>query len=65
MFRMYQYAMLGETNSITAGFADLDWSELLVFAVIIIAIFAIGIYPKPILNMAQPALDHILSYALK
>ncbi len=65
MFRMYQYTMLGETNTLTAGFTDLSWSEMLVFGIIIIAIFAIGIYPKPILHMAEPALNHILSYALK
>lgn len=65
MLRMYQYSVLGETNTLTAGFTDLSWSELLVFSVIIVAIFGIGLYPKPILGMAQPALDHILSYALK
>jgi NADH-quinone oxidoreductase subunit M len=65
MFRMYQYSMLGETNSTTAGFADLSWSELLVFSIIILTIFGMGLYPKPILRMAEPALNHILSYALK
>ncbi|MDB5283330.1 MAG: proton-translocating NADH-quinone oxidoreductase, chain [Bacteroidota bacterium] len=65
MFRMYQNVMLGETNSLTSSFADLTWSEWAVFVPAIVAIFVIGIYPKPILNMVHPALDNILTYALR
>jgi NADH-quinone oxidoreductase subunit M len=57
--------MLGETNSLTAGFTDLTWSELTVFAVLIAAVFVCGVYPKPILQIAGPPLDTILKYTLR
>ena len=65
MLRMYQNVMLGNTNENTIGFTDLHWSELAVFVPVIAAIFLIGIYPKPILNIIQPALDNILTYSLR
>jgi NADH-quinone oxidoreductase subunit M len=65
MLRMYQRVMLGETNSLTGAFEDLDWKEFLVFGLIIIAIFEIGIFPKPLMQMMQPALDNILNYSLR
>jgi NADH-quinone oxidoreductase subunit M len=65
MLRMYQNVMLGNTNENTVGFTDLHWSELAVFAPVIAAIFVMGIYPKPILNIIQPALDNILTYSLR
>ena len=65
MLKMYQRTMLGETNSLTAGFADLTVSELSVFVILIAAIFVCGVYPKPILQIAGPALDNILKYTLR
>ncbi len=62
MFRMYQNVALGETNSLTSTFEDLNWSEMAVFVPVIVAIFVIGVYPGPILHMVQPALDNILNY---
>ena len=65
MLKMYQRTMLGETNSTTAGFADLTASELSIFVILIAAIFVCGVYPKPILHIAGPALDNILKYTLR
>ena len=65
MLKMYQRTMLGETNSLTAGFTDLSISEMAVFGVLIAAIFICGVYPKPILEIAGPALDNILKYTLR
>ena len=65
MLKMYQRTMLGETNSLTAGFKDLSISEIAVFGVLIAAIFVCGVYPKPILEIAGPALDNILKYTLR
>ena len=65
MLKMYQRTMLGETNDLTAGFADLKMSELSVFVVLIAAIFVCGVYPKPIMEIAGPALDNILKYTLR
>lgn len=65
MLRMYQYAMLGEGTSLTTDFKDLNWQELLVFTLIIIGIFQVGIYPKQLMHMMQPSLDLILNYSLR
>jgi NADH-quinone oxidoreductase subunit M len=65
MLKMYQRTMLGETNDLTAGFTDLKMSELSVFVVLIAAIFVCGVYPKPIMEIAGPALDNILKYTLR
>jgi len=65
MLRMYQYSMLGESNSSTATFEDLHWSELIVFVLIIIGIFQVGLAPKPFSDIIQPSLDYILNYSLR
>jgi NADH-quinone oxidoreductase subunit M len=65
MLRMYQYVMLGETNTATVAFEDLSWKELLVFVCIIIAIFELGLFPKQMMSMMQPSLDLILNYSLR
>lgn len=65
MLRMYQNVMLGETNSLTTSFEDLNWKELLVFVFIIIGIFEIGLAPKMFMQMMQPSLDLILNYSLR
>jgi NADH-quinone oxidoreductase subunit M len=63
MLRMYQRVMLGQPNAKTLNFADLTWSELSVFVILISAIFVCGVYPKPIFTIAQPALDKIFALA--
>jgi NADH-quinone oxidoreductase subunit M len=65
MLRMYQYVMLGETNERTAGFEDLNARELTIFAILIIGIFAMGVYPKPFMQLVQPSLETILSYSMR
>ena len=65
MLKMYQGVMLGETNALTHQFEDLKWNELLVFGSLIAVIFICGVYPKPILHIAQPALDVILKNTLR
>lgn len=65
MLRMYQLVMLGETNTRTSSFEDLNWKELFVFVLIIIGIFEVGIFPKQLMTMMQPSLDNILNYALR
>jgi NADH-quinone oxidoreductase subunit M len=62
---MYQYVMLGETNERTAGFEDLNTRELTIFAILIIGIFAMGVYPKPFMQLVQPSLETILSYSMR
>jgi NADH-quinone oxidoreductase subunit M len=65
MLRMYQRVMLGEPSPAVVGFTDLNTNELMVFGILIAAIFACGVYPKPMLTLVQPALEHILKNTLR
>jgi NADH-quinone oxidoreductase subunit M len=60
MLRSYQKIMLGETNSLTSAFTDLNFNEKAVFVPIVLLIIAMGVYPKPILDIAEPAIKHIV-----
>lgn len=60
MLRAYQRIMLGETNAHTNDFRDMLLSEKVVLGALAVAVFAIGVYPKPLLNFAEPALAQIL-----
>ena len=60
MLRSYQKSMLGEINSVTSNFIDLSFNEKAVLISIVILIFAMGVYPKPLLDIAEPALQHIV-----
>jgi NADH-quinone oxidoreductase subunit M len=55
MLRSYQSIMLGETNVITASFSPLSGSEKAVLVILCAAIIAFGIYPKPLLDIAEPS----------
>ncbi len=55
MLRSYQSIMLGETNAITTGFAPLSGSEKAVLVILCAAIIAFGVYPKPLLDIAEPS----------
>jgi len=57
-FRAYQLSMYGPVK--TAEFADLSWSELTVFAVIMLAIVFLGIYPKAVVDFIEPSISHLL-----
>ncbi len=53
MLRMYKSVMQGETNALTATFADISGSEVLVLGIICVLIIVIGIYPQPILHFVR------------
>lgn len=63
MLRSYQHVMLGETNALTKTFAALTKNELWVLLPIVALIIIFGIYPKPILEMAEPVVKNILNIA--
>ncbi|MBL7925215.1 MAG: NADH-quinone oxidoreductase subunit M [Bacteroidia bacterium] len=60
MFRAYQKVMLGEAHERSVEFTGLANSEKAVLIIIAFLILAGGIYPKPILTIAQPALEEVL-----
>jgi len=60
MLRMYKNVMQGETNALTAIFADIDGSEKLVLGIICVLIIAIGVYPQPILHISEAAVANLV-----
>jgi NADH-quinone oxidoreductase subunit M len=60
MLRMYQGVMLGETNQKMTAFRDIAGSDLLVFAILIVLIIGIGIYPKPLLHLSEAAVSNLV-----
>ena len=59
MLKMFQYAMLGETNS--KLFADVTANEGITLVLIIAVLFFFGLYPKPIVDLITPSLQEILT----
>ncbi len=59
MLKMFQHAMLGETNS--KFFADVTFSEGLTLGLVIAVLLFFGMYPKPINDLITPSLETILN----
>ena len=60
MFRMYQNIMLGKTNELTIGFADIKGTEQLVLVIICVLIIVMGVYPKPVLHLSEASVQQLL-----
>jgi NADH-quinone oxidoreductase subunit M len=60
MLRAYQHIMLGESTKATATFIDLDFTEKMVLYTICGLIILIGVFPQPILNLTEPAVNSLL-----
>lgn len=63
LLRMFQRAMLGNTNTVTADFQDLTLSEHLTFIPLIILVFVLGVYPMPVIELVQPVVNQIIQLA--
>lgn len=61
MLRSFQVTMLGETNSTTKSFIDLDRQEKWVLYPIVIMVILIGIYPAPLMKISEVAVDNLLT----
>ena len=61
MLRSYQSVMLGETNAFTSNFAPLSGNEKTVLVVLCAAVIAFGVYPKPLLDIAEPAVTKLIN----
>jgi len=61
MLRMYKKVMQGETNALTAVFADIHGSEKIALGIICILIIGIGIYPQPILHISAAAVENLIN----
>lgn len=64
MLRMFKKIMLGDEGSGIQSFRDLYWNESLVLGIIVIMIIGMGIYPKPVFDIAEPALQFILHQSI-
>jgi NADH-quinone oxidoreductase subunit M len=58
---MIRKVFYGETNALTATMKEIKWNEKIILAVIVILIFAIGVYPQPILNLTKETITVISS----
>ncbi len=61
MLVAFKKISLGNTNALTQTFTDLTSHEQAVLIPLVILIFAIGIYPKPLLAMTEPSVNNLLN----
>ena len=61
MLRMFKKVMLGKTGIRVPEFPDLYWNEKIALGILVVVIVVMGVYPKPILDMAEPVLKTILN----
>ena len=60
MLRMYKNVMQGDTNALTAVFADISGSEKLVLGIICVLIIGLGVYPQPVLHISEAAVTNLV-----
>jgi NADH-quinone oxidoreductase subunit M len=58
----YQRVFHGEPEGDNTGFAELTWREGLVMAPLIGVIVFMGVYPKPVLERMEPAVDRLIEH---
>ncbi len=58
---MYQRTMTGPVREQVAGMPDLKARELWAVVPLIALIFGLGVYPKPVLDIINPAVRHTMS----
>lgn len=63
MLRAYKVIMLGNETSASGHFRPLHLNEKIILTIVAILIIVLGIYPKPLLDIAEPSLKVILERA--
>jgi len=58
----YQRVFHGEPDEDNAAFPDLTWREGLVMAPLVGLIVFLGVYPKPMLERIEPAVDRLVAH---
>ena len=58
---MIQKVFYGESNGLTAAMKDISLNEKLVLAVIVILIFAVGIYPQPFFDLTKQTVASLVT----
>jgi NADH-quinone oxidoreductase subunit M len=62
ILRMLQKTLLGPLGEAMGALRDLDLRETLLLAVFVAVILALGIWPKPLLDVITPALQDSLAH---
>jgi len=62
MFWLYQKAIYGVPNELTAQFNDLDSREMMIAVPIVLAIFLLGLYPGLFTSFSENAVQHLLGF---
>ena len=60
MLRMYQFSMFGKPANGIYLFPDLNWNEKIVFAVLVVLVIAVGVFPQWILELSGPSIKKTL-----
>ena len=60
MLRAFQSMMLGPANAMTQSFAPLNSHEKTVLTILVVLIIVLGVYPDPILSVANPSVESLL-----
>lgn len=58
---MYQRTMTGPTREEVAGMKDLKTREVLALAPLVLLIVVLGFFPKPLLSVINPSVDHTMT----
>jgi NADH:ubiquinone oxidoreductase subunit 4 (subunit M) len=58
----YQRVFHGEPDEENKGFAELSWREGMVMAPLLGLIVFLGVYPKPVLERMEPAVDKLIAH---
>ncbi len=63
---MYKRVFFGNiTNPAVGKFADINFSDKILFSLLTVGVLAIGIYPLPLLNMMHGTVGHLLTLSLQ
>jgi NADH-quinone oxidoreductase subunit M len=63
MLNAYRMINLGDKSALSASFEPLTRNETALLAIICLLVIVGGVYPKPLLDLAAPAIDSIVSSA--
>ncbi len=58
---MIQKVFLGESNALTGKIRDISWNEKVILAVLVIAVFMVGVFPQPMLDMVKDSVTAVLT----
>ena len=61
LLRMYKGIMQGQLNDLTLSFKDIKGTEVIFFIIICTLIIFIGVYPKPILQLSEAAVNGLIN----